>query len=165
MMPSIKKNEEEDDNDENSEIPFLQRIEIKVKSIIFGVLYCMLEEGSNTIVKYVIFLIIAYIQMWATFVDPDSKFPWKSPTFEYYFFTILDFTSISNWSSKLPYIGYIIVFYLGILSLILVLADIAFVSYSFSKKKFLCVWPLTLLRSVCGLFISILFMPLLGIIN
>lgn len=41
----------------------------------------------------------------------------------------------------------------------LVILDIFYVSYSFTKKKFSFVWPLQALRSVCGLFVTVLFLP------
>ena len=52
-------------------------------------------------------------------------------------------------------------FYLGIFIICLVILDVFYVSYSFTKKKFAFVWPLHALRSICGLFVTILFLPLL----
>lgn len=52
-------------------------------------------------------------------------------------------------------------FYVGLSIVVLVILDIFYVSYSFSKKKFAFVWPLHALRSLCSLFVTILFLPLL----
>ena len=54
-------------------------------------------------------------------------------------------------------------FYLCIGIVFMVILDIFYVSYSFSKKKFKFVWPLQFLRSVCGMFVTVLFLPFLGI--
>lgn len=43
----------------------------------------------------------------------------------------------------------------------LVILDIFYVSYSFKQKKITYVWPLKVLRSVCGLFVTVLFLPFL----
>ena len=39
----------------------------------------------------------------------------------------------------------------------LVILDAFYVSYSFSKKKFAFVWPMQALRTICGLFVTVLF--------
>lgn len=39
---------------------------------------------------------------------------------------------------------------------------IAYVKYSLNKKKFTFVWPLQALRSICGLIITVLFLPIIG---
>jgi hypothetical protein len=43
----------------------------------------------------------------------------------------------------------------------LVIINIAYVSYSFSRKYFTITWPLYVLRNVAKIFVTILFMPLL----
>lgn len=64
---------------------------------------------------------------------------------------------------KLDYNTYIVVFYILIFIIFLVILDIIYVSYSFTKKKFSFVWPLQVLRSVCSLIVTTLFLPFLGI--
>ena len=58
------------------------------------------------------------------------------------------------------WLAYVILYYVFILLVILVMLDIAYVAYSFTKKKFAYLWPLKLPRSVCSLIITVLFMPL-----
>lgn len=52
---------------------------------------------------------------------------------------------------------FLVIFYGGILVVILVILDIIYVSYSFQQKKFKYLWPLKLLRSVCSLLVTVLF--------
>ena len=73
----------------------------------------------------------------------------------------LDFFQITYWLAKLSYITYLVVIYAMIFVICLVILDIFYVSYSFTKKKFAFVWPLKVLRSVCGLIVTTLFLPLL----
>lgn len=63
---------------------------------------------------------------------------------------------------KLNLTTYIVIIYISIVIVILIIMDIFYVSYSFSRKKFTYVWPLQLLRSFVGLFVTVLFLPFLG---
>ncbi len=80
-----------------------------------------------------------------------------------YIQTFLNFFQLVSWLAKLDLTTYIVVFYLCIFLVCLVILDIFYVSYSFSRKKFTFVWPLQALRSICPLFVTVLFLPLLGI--
>jgi hypothetical protein len=53
---------------------------------------------------------------------------------------------------------YLVVFYGCITAIILLILDIIYVSYSFSKKKFTVLWPLFILRNVASLFVTVLFL-------
>jgi hypothetical protein len=44
--------------------------------------------------------------------------------------------------------------------IILVLIDIIYVSYSFSKKRFRFTWPLVILAKLVPLFVTIFFLPI-----
>jgi hypothetical protein len=56
-----------------------------------------------------------------------------------------------------------IMFYVGIFIIAFVLICFAYVSYSYTKKKFAFVWPLHALRTLASLFVTILFIPLLDV--
>ncbi|MDR3548610.1 MAG: hypothetical protein P4M11_10175 [Candidatus Pacebacteria bacterium] len=58
------------------------------------------------------------------------------------------------------WIVYVGLFYLAIMLVALTIVDIVYVSYAISKKKFSYLWPIRALRSVCGLFVTALFLPL-----
>lgn len=67
-----------------------------------------------------------------------------------------------EWIRKLPFIYFLGYFYIFIFFVILVILDIMYVSYSFSKKKFTFLWPLKALKNIAGLFVTALFLPILG---
>src|SRR3569833_4362844 len=90
------------------------------------------------------------------------EFPWKSDAVLKYLQTFLLFFQLPNWLGKLDLTTYLVIFYICIFIVCLVILDIFYVSYSFSRKKFSFVWPLQALRSVCGLFVTVLFLPFLG---
>ncbi len=54
---------------------------------------------------------------------------------------------------------YKIAFYLCVCLVFLVVINIAYVSYSFSRNRFDSVWPLKILRSVVSFIVTVLFMP------
>jgi hypothetical protein len=56
---------------------------------------------------------------------------------------------------------YLIVFYFFVVTVSLVIINIGYVSYSFSRKYFTVTWPLYVLRNVAKIFVTVLFMPIL----
>jgi hypothetical protein len=70
-------------------------------------------------------------------------------------FQVNFYLSLFNW------IVFITVFYIGILVVALTIVDIVYVSYAISMKKFSFLWPIKVLRQVCGMFVTGLFLPLL----
>ena len=75
---------------------------------------------------------------------------------------VLEIIQINFWYEKLDYTTYIVLFYIMAFIIILVILDILYVSYSFQKKKFRFIWPLQILRSVVAVFVTGLFLPVLG---
>jgi glucose uptake protein GlcU len=55
---------------------------------------------------------------------------------------------------------YKITFYLCVCLVLLIVINIAYVSYSFSRNRFGAVWPLRVLRSVVSFIVTVLFMPI-----
>jgi hypothetical protein len=55
---------------------------------------------------------------------------------------------------------YLIVFYISLLLVILMIINIVYVSYSFSRNFFTVTWPLYVLRHVAKAIVTIFFMPL-----
>lgn len=75
-----------------------------------------------------------------------------------WFFNIFQFDTLYSF---VDYTTFLVIFYAGILLVILVIVDIIYVSYSFQQKKFKYVWPLKVLRSVCSLLVTVLFLNFL----
>lgn len=70
---------------------------------------------------------------------------------------------------KINYFTYIISVYTMLFIILLIVLDILYVSYSFSRKRFAIMWPLYVLRSVTSLVVTVLFLPitetLIGVID
>ena len=92
-------------------------------------------------------------------------FPWKSNSVVNYVQTFLEFFHVTTWYARLDFYinAYLVIFYLCLAVVCLVSLDVFYVSYSFTQKKFALVWPMQALRTVCGLFVTVLFLPFLGI--
>lgn len=76
---------------------------------------------------------------------------------------IMQFFNIVNINTYLPNVNfsaYLVLVYLLVAAIILVIVDIIYVSYSFSKKKFRFTWPLVLLGQIVPLFVTVLFLPI-----
>lgn len=74
-------------------------------------------------------------------------------------FNIIQIDTLFNY---IDYTTFVVIFYVAILMVILVIIDIFYVSYSFQQKKFKYVWPLKLLRTFCGLLVTVFFLNFLG---
>ena len=149
--------------DEDEGKTAFEKFEKKAKEIIFGVLFVMLKDEETSFWKLIILLIITECQMVSKLFPDEIKFPWKAGTIETVFDQIINFFNIDQWVFYISSTLYLIAYYLCIFIVLLMIIDIIYVSYSFSKKKFACMWPLTILRQICSLLITVLFMPLLRI--
>lgn len=47
-----------------------------------------------------------------------------------------------------------------LLFILLIIVDIMYVSYSFSRNRFVVMWPLYILRSIASLVVTVLFLPI-----
>lgn len=67
--------------------------------------------------------------------------------------------SINTLMPGINYTAFLIFLYLVIFSIVLIILDIVYVSYSFTKKKFRFTLPLVLLAQIVPLFVTFLFIP------
>lgn len=79
----------------------------------------------------------------------------------YYFGWFFNVFQVDTLFYYIDYTTFLVLFYAGILVVVLVMIDIFYVSYSFQQKKFKYVWPLKVLRSVCGLLVTVFFLNFL----
>ena len=76
---------------------------------------------------------------------------------------ITSFISVFNIVSYLPTVGFstfLAELYALILGIIIIIIDIVYVSYSFSKKRFRFTWPLVILGQIVPLFVTVFFIPI-----
>lgn len=85
---------------------------------------------------------------------------WKATGFLEFIFEFFNKFDPTNYVPRINYTTYIIGLYLLDMIILLIFIDILYVSYSFSKKKFSLMWPLTILRSVTSYFVTVLFLPI-----
>ena len=68
--------------------------------------------------------------------------------------------SIGTYLPGAPFGAFLIMLYGLIFIILLIVVDIVYVSYSFSKKKFRFTFPLVILAQVVPLFVTVLFLPI-----
>jgi hypothetical protein len=68
--------------------------------------------------------------------------------------------NISKYLPNAPFAAYLVMLYALIFIILLIIADIIYVSYSFSKKKFKFTFPLVILANIVPLFVTVLFLPI-----
>lgn len=79
----------------------------------------------------------------------------------FYFEWLFNIVQVDTLFNYIDYATFLVIFYVSMLIVILVILDIFYVSYSFQQKKFKYVWPLKVLRSACGLLVTVFFLNFL----
>lgn len=75
-------------------------------------------------------------------------------------FEFFNIFNLSNYMPRINYSMYIASIYFMDIIILMIILDVLYVSYSFSKKKFSMTWPLDLLKSVASLFVTVFFLPI-----
>ena len=136
----------------------------KVKESVFGIIYVLIndqsEEGEGGFLDAILEF-IEFLEFLAFPFHEKLKNVWNNDKIIDNMNKIFDKLSIVNFLEGSPAFLYLTVFYLSVFSIVLVLLDIGYVSYSFNRKYFTVTWPLYLLKNVTKIFLTGLFNPLL----
>jgi len=158
-MLKINKEEEE-------KLTVFEEFEAELKSIIFRILYVMLkEDDDDSIWTQIILSVGDGLQTLGLSFNISIPFPWKNDGFRFYFESALFMIQIAYWCYYLTWESYVAIFYIFNILILLVIFDIIYIGYSFHTNRFTVFWPLTILRSTCGLFVTVLFMPLMDLLT
>ena len=122
----------------------------------------MMKESGMPYWAFVISLFIDFIQILSFSFTLDAHFPWNAEGVVKFFGRMLDIFRMEVWLGKMGVNIYIALFYGAILLAFIVIGDFIYVAVSFSQKSFACIWPLKLLRYLCTLIVTVLFLPLIG---
>ena len=135
-----------------------------LKDSIFNVLFVMLDkdddEEDETIYGIAFESGVDYLQMLAFPFDATIIAVWNGGDTLNKVFEVFSKFNISTYLPGVSFGTFLILLYSLIFLIILVLLDIIYVSYSFSKKKFRFTWPLVILAQLVPLFVTILFLPI-----
>ncbi len=133
-----------------------------IRLTIYEVLFFLLKEEDSGVIKLAVMRIVDFFQLMVFPFSGNADFPWKAGSVYNNFESIIETFQIVNYLSNFPWLTYLIVFYLGILLVLLVILDIIYVMYSLTRKNFAYLWPLKVLTSFCSIFVTVLFLPLLS---
>ena len=87
---------------------------------------------------------------------------WNSPQLSKFMEESLDYFQLLHYF-KASWQMYQITFYCAVIFVTLIILDIFYVSYSMKIENFYVIWPLHVLRSICTLVVTVLFLPVLDI--
>ncbi len=135
----------------------------KLRITIYEVLVILLKEEDSGVLMLSILRLIDFFQLMAFPFSGDAQFPWKASSIYDSLVSVIEIFQIVKYLSDFPWYTYLIVFYMGIMLVVLVILDIVYVLYSISRKKFTFIWPLKALTGFCSIFLTVLFLPLLSI--
>ena len=143
----------------------LRQIWLNLKQSIFDVLFVVLDKALGdshdvTITSLVYESGIDYIQMMQFPFNFTIIMVWNGgETLNNIFNLLSAVLSINTLMPGINYTAFLIFLYLVIFSIVIIILDIVYVSYSFTKKKFRFTLPLVLLARIVPLFVTFLFIP------
>jgi len=132
----------------------------EVKSTVFVVLFVLLKEegGDDDMTGEYIARVVDYAQISYFPFNPKIYYVWKGSGFltvAYYIFNALQ---IQTYLPMVSYLSFILWLYCLMGIILLIILDILYVGYSFSRKKFTFMWPLQILRSVASFVVTVLYL-------
>ena len=152
--------------EQESDLTDFEKFENELKSIVFNILFVMLkDDDGGSMLGEVILNIGDGLQTLGLSFNISIQFPWRNDTFVYYFESLLFMIQIAYWVNFLTWEAYLAIYYFFIILIVFIICDIIYIGYSFSIKRFTVMWPLYILRSACGLFVTVLFMPLCDLLT
>lgn len=137
----------------------------EIKTSIFSVLFVLLKDDQPTTTDFLIVvkIFLEYIQIIQFFFNSSLISVWSSSVIFDAFYQIIDYLAITKYFiSFLGSTTFTIEFYLFVILIFFILADIVYVAVSFNKKEFKYIWPLQILYHFVNLFISLFFIPVIS---
>jgi hypothetical protein len=134
-----------------------------IQESIFGILYVLLKDDQPNFYLFLFLTITEYMEF--------LQFPFSSELLKYWdnnpiASTIIDYINYIDilfyLKKKEPFV-YLLVYYIFVFLVTLVILNIAYVFYSFSRQYFTYTWPLYVLSKTAKIFITILFLPVLNL--
>eukprot|EP00347_Sterkiella_histriomuscorum_P000937 403373955 len=148
------------ENSSEEEKTRIEQIEEEVKNSIYSVFYLLLKNQETTFWKFILLLIIEYLQLLSFSFDDSLVEEWKADSVVSYFAQFLGTFRIVYWLQKLSWDVYIIIFYIAIFLVFIIIMDFLYVAISFKHKKFSFMQPVQILRIASILIQTILFIPI-----
>ncbi len=140
----------------------LEKFQKQIRQTTFEVLFILLKEEESGPWTLAIMRMVDFFQLMVFPFSGDVEFPWRAGDFFNSMEDVIAAFQIISFFTSFPWVTYLLIFYLGILLVVLVILDVIYVLYSIARKKFTLIWPLKALSSFCSLFVTILFLPLLS---
>ena len=134
----------------------------KVKESMFGVLYVLLKDDHSGALLHFVLFILEFLEFMIFPFHNEVLTAWQQPALAYQLYKLVHYVNIVYYLKGQSQLVYLSIYYLSVVAVTLVILNIAYVSYSFSRKYFTVTWPLHVLRNIAKIFVTFLFMPLLG---
>lgn len=138
----------------------LEQFEENVKTSIFSVFYLLLKNQETTFWKFVLLLVIEYLQLLSFAFDQSMVVKWKSVGVVTYISQFFQTFRIVIWLEKLTWDVYVIIFYIIVFLIFVIVIDFVYVVISFKHKKFSFMQPIQILRIASLLMVTVLYVPI-----
>lgn len=136
-----------------------ENFDFRIQESIFGVLYVLLKDDESSIYFFLFNSFTEFLEFLQFPFNETFKIYWNS-TIANSIMQYLNYLNIVTYFPTTAIELYLIVFYFFVLAVSLVILNIVYVSYSFSRKFFTYTWPLYVLAKVVKIFVTNLFMPI-----
>ena len=149
----------EEDTETLSTMTGFDKFLADLKVSTFQVLYIALKEDENSLFGMFIDNATDYVQMLQFVFHAKIMSVWKASGFLSVIFNIGAWLNISAYfSGTFTYTLFLMLYYFCVAIILLMVLDIIYVSYSYHKQKFTMIWPLSILRNVVTLSVTLFYL-------
>lgn len=146
---------------ENQELNPFQKFKNELKKATFSILFILLkdEEDIDNLIFFAVPIVMDYLQILNFVFNDKINHLWNSTDLFQSVLRIFAFFDMSKfYGGVITWKVYVFFFYILIFTILFIIVDIIYVSYSFKRKKFTAIWPLMILRNFVNLAVTILFL-------
>jgi len=137
-----------------------EKFSADLKDSVFQVLYLILKEEDDSLISLLVSVGFDWMQMGAFAFSDSISSIWKAEEFLQFVFDVFSFFQLGTYfESAFTYTNFLVSFYLFISVIVLMIVNIIYVSYAFSKKRVTAIWTVMILRSFTSLVFTVFFLP------
>ncbi|CAD8148889.1 unnamed protein product [Paramecium pentaurelia] len=137
---------------------YLEQLKLTIFQVLFVIRNSEDEEGG--MFGFYFFNALDYFQMHQFPFYVTIYYLWKQDTFMEFITLVQNLFQISNYIPSLTYESLLMTVYILLFFILLIILDIIYVSYSFSRNRFYWLWPLLLLKKITSFVVTVGFLPI-----
>eukprot|EP00826_Nyctotherus_ovalis_P011988 TRINITY_DN13124_c0_g1_i1.p1 TRINITY_DN13124_c0_g1~~TRINITY_DN13124_c0_g1_i1.p1 ORF type:complete len:138 (-),score=38.21 TRINITY_DN13124_c0_g1_i1:16-429(-) len=105
---------------------------------LYEALFILLKDEDSGLIKLALLRVIDFFQLMVFPLNSDVEFPWRAGSLYDSFESVIDAFQVINYLSNFAWTTYIVVFYLGILLVVLIILDLSLIHICRCRRYAVC---------------------------